>query len=83
MHYLHQLKGSQGGYARGVLSVDRADSALGDILDDGCVQGCFGLIELFESFFFQFSHCAFVHCSLSSVEDGHSNRGACVDDCRA
>ncbi len=82
MHYLHKLQRSKGGYARGVLRVYRADSTLGEALDDGCVQGCFGLIELFESFFFQFPQFAFVRRSPPSVKGGHSNRGSCTDDCR-
>ncbi len=37
---------------------------------------CFSLIELFESFFFQFPNFTFVDGSCSGVENGHSNYGA-------
>jgi hypothetical protein len=50
----YQLEGSQGGDARDVLCVDRADSSLCEALNDGCVYGRLGLIELFKVFLFKF-----------------------------
>ncbi len=63
-----------------LLGVDRVDSVR-ETLDNGCVQGYFCLIELFESFFFQFPYFTFVNGSRLGVEGRHSNYEAGADGC--